>query len=141
MQNSYDFALGSVTDNYLIGASMKWNERLKQARDRAGATNTDIAKACKVKPASVTGWMTGETVNIESQNLLSACKLLNVSPFWVMFGEEADESSSLSFLPESSMLPAWDAVKLIALYAQASEDGKHFIMNAAEAAEKSRFAS
>lgn len=121
MRNDYDLV-------------MKWNDRLRQARDAAGVSNTDIAKACKVKPASVTGWMTGDTVNIEAQNLLAACKLLNVSPFWVMLGGES--GAEVDLLPSTTQVPAFDLVRLITLYAQSSQAGQRFIMNAAESAEK-----
>lgn len=131
MENRYDSAQGNAFAAILLGAKMKWNDRLRQARDKAGISNTEIAKACKVKPASVTGWMSGDTVNIEAQNLLAACKLLGVSPFWVMLGEESD-SSSISLLPRNLTINAWDAVRLMMLFAQADEDGRKLIMAAAE---------
>lgn len=132
MENVYDFAIGSSINNIDLGEPMKWNDRLRQARDKAGVSNTEIANACKVKPASVTGWMTGDTVNIEAHNLLAACRLLNVSPFWVMLGEDSDKHAGINMLPPSLSVSAWDAVRLISLYAQASEDGKKLIMDAAE---------
>lgn len=113
---------------------MKWNDRLKQARDAAGVSDTEIAIACGVKPPSVFGWMSGETKNIEAHNLLAACKLLKVSPIWVIYGEAgpADET----FLPESIEVPAFEIIRLISLYAKATMDGKRFIISAAESAEK-----
>lgn len=134
MENVYDFALGSSFDNEDLGEQMKWNDRLRQARDQAGVSNTDIAKACKVKPASVTGWMTGDTVNIEAQNLLAACKLLNVSPFWVMLGEDKDKQAGITMLPQNLTINAWKTVRLLTLFAQADEDGQDLVMSAAEAA-------
>jgi transcriptional regulator with XRE-family HTH domain len=113
---------------------MKWNERLRQARDAAGVSNTDIAKACKVKPASVTGWMNGETVNIEAQNLLAACRLLKVSPFWVMMGDETE--TDITVLPESLQVGALDVIRLVALFAQSTDAGKRFILKAAETTDK-----
>lgn len=113
---------------------MKWNERLAEARDKAGMSNTDIVKACGVKPSSVTGWMTGKTVNIEAHNLLTACKLLNVSPFWIMSGDESP--LGMNIVPESAVIPAMDVIRLIALYARATDEGKSVIFNAAKAAAK-----
>lgn len=132
MENSYDFAHGNAVADSFMGREMKWNDRLRQARDRAGITNTDIAKACKVKPASVTGWMSGDTVNIEAQNLLAACKLLGVSPFWVMLGEDS-EQAGMTMLPASLTVGAWDVIRLVSLFAQADEDARKLIMDAAEA--------
>lgn len=134
MENVYDCAQGNAVATSIMGIEMKWNDRLKQARDRAGMTNTDIAKACKVKPASVTGWMTGDTVNIEAQNLLAACRLLGVSPFWVMLGDESEAQAGISMLPASLTVAALDIVRLVSLYAQADEDGRKLIMDAAETA-------
>jgi transcriptional regulator with XRE-family HTH domain len=115
---------------------MKWNDRLRKARDDAGISNTDIAKACRVKPASVTGWLTGDTVNIEAHNLLAACKLLGVSPFWVMFGE-ADPAQERNRIVHSSMINPEDMLKLLTYFALATENGRTFILDSAEIAEKS----
>lgn len=120
MQNDYDLF-------------MKWNDRLLQARDAVGASNTDIAKACKVSNASVTDWMNGETKKIDANNLLAVCKLLKVSPFWVMGGDDTE----VSLLPASTQIAAADLVKIVTLFARSSDAGKQFILNAVEVAEKS----
>jgi transcriptional regulator with XRE-family HTH domain len=122
MQNDYDFW-------------MKWNDRLRKARDDAGASDTDIARACKVSNPTVHGWMSGKTVNIEAHNLLAACRLLKVSPFWVM--SDDNTGVGVSVLPASMEIPAMDAIRLIALYAQATKEGRNVILAAAETAEKS----
>jgi transcriptional regulator with XRE-family HTH domain len=119
MQNDYDLC-------------MKWNDRLLQARDAAGASNTDIAKVCKVSNPSVTDWMNGETKKIDAAYLLAACKFLKVSPFWVMNGEDADVTQ----LPASIQVSASDVVNLVTLFAKASDTGKRFILNAAEIADE-----
>lgn len=103
----------------------KWNDRLRQARDKAGASDTDIAKACNVKPPSVHGWMSGDTVNIEAHNLLKACKLLKVSPFWVMNGEQVEAPNLID-----------EVLELISLYGRADEAGKLAIMRMARATDE-----
>ena len=46
----------------------------------------DLAKACKVAPASVSGWRTGKTQSIEGANLVRAAQKLNVSEKWLATG-------------------------------------------------------
>lgn len=120
MQNEYD-------------CGMKWNDRLLKAREDAGRSDTDIARVCKVSNPTVHGWMTGKTVNIEAHNLLAACKLLNVSPFYIMFGEEVP---GLDLLTQNLKVDAMDILRLIGWFAQATEDGKNFILDAAMNAAK-----
>lgn len=122
MQNDYDFW-------------MNWSDRLRKARDDARVSDADISAACKVKQPSVHAWMTGKTKNIEAQNLLAVCRYLNVSPFWVMMGD--DMGAEVTALPQSMKIGAADVLKLIALFAQSTDEGKAFILESAIAAEKS----
>lgn len=121
MQNGYDFW-------------MKWNDRLRQARDAANVRNADIARALKVSNPTVNGWMTGDTVNIEARNLLPLCKMLGVSPFWVMFAD--DEEAEMAILPDTASIPAMDTLRLLALFAQATDDGRRRIMDLAGTVKK-----
>lgn len=45
-----------------------------------------LARACKVKPPSVSDWLSGRTKQIEGQNLLRAADFLGVSPQWLASG-------------------------------------------------------
>jgi len=121
VQNDYDFW-------------MNWNDRLRKARDAAHVSDADISAACKVKQPSVHAWMTGKTKNIEAHNLLAVCRYLNVSPFWVMMGD--DLGAETNMVAQSAKVGAGDVIKLIALFAQATDDGKAFILESAVAAEK-----
>lgn len=120
MQNDYDFG-------------MKWNDRLKKACADANVIDTELAKACGVKPSSVHGWMSGDTVGIEARYLLPACKLLKVSPFYIMFGEEVP---GIDMLPKQTTVEAMAILRLIQLFAQSTGVGRDFILDAAESAEK-----
>lgn len=113
---------------------MGWNERLKAARDRADRKNTEIAKHCKVSDATVNGWMSGEIKTIAAHNLLPACRLLGVSPFHVIYGEESP--GSVELIPDTSVNAA-QAIQLLALYAKADEIGRKAIIGAALAAANS----
>jgi transcriptional regulator with XRE-family HTH domain len=113
---------------------MKWNDRLKQAFEAAaaakGITQTDLAAACSVKPASVTDWLNGETKSIEAKNLLPACKLLGVSPFWVMFGD--GNQYEFAKMSEAEPIEPSDAISLLASLAQSSDEGRKLIVESAE---------
>lgn len=120
MQNEYD-------------DGMKWNDRLRKARDAAGVKDTQIAEACGVKPPSVHGWMSGDTVSIEARFLLPACKLLQVSPFYIMFGEEVP---GIDLIQPGLKIEAMDVLRLIGWFSQADEQGKNYILDAAKNATK-----
>lgn len=111
--------------------AMEWNDRLRDARDRADRKNTEIAKYCKVADPTVNGWMTGEIKTIAAHNLLPACRLLGVSPFYIIYGEDAP--GSVELVPDASV-NAMEAIQLLALYAKADDAGRKAIMGAAVAA-------
>ena len=48
-----------------------------------------LAKACGVKPPSVSDWLSGKTKRLEGANLLAAARLLRVSPEWLATGKGA----------------------------------------------------
>lgn len=52
-------------------------------------TQAALAKACKISPPSVNGWVTGETKTIEGKNLMTAADFLGVSPVWLATGRGA----------------------------------------------------
>jgi DNA-binding transcriptional regulator YdaS (Cro superfamily) len=45
-----------------------------------------LARACGVRPPSVTNWLSGRTKRLEGANLLAAARALNVSPDWLSSG-------------------------------------------------------
>jgi len=62
-------------------------ERLKDAMSGPPkVTGAAIARACKIKPPSVSDWLTGKTKTIEGSNLLATARLLNVRPEWLATG-------------------------------------------------------
>ncbi|MBB5411877.1 transcriptional regulator with XRE-family HTH domain [Paraburkholderia sp. HC6.4b] len=46
----------------------------------------DLARACGIRPPSVSAWLSGKTKNIEGSNLLAAAELLHVNPWWLATG-------------------------------------------------------
>jgi DNA-binding Xre family transcriptional regulator len=126
-----------MNNDYDLG--MKWNDRLLIAFEKAEKARqikkTDLAKACDANPASVTDWFNGKTKNIEARYLLPACKFLDVSPFWVMLGDEVDYD--YSSVPDNLQIPAPDLLRIISEYAQTSDEGRKRILAVVEKTKKS----
>lgn len=62
-------------------------ERLQKAM--AGppkVTGAALARACGIKPPSVSAWVSGHTKSIEGSHLLAAARLLRVRPEWLADG-------------------------------------------------------
>jgi transcriptional regulator with XRE-family HTH domain len=57
-------------------------DRLKEV----GIKPADLARAVRVKPSSVSDWMSGETKTIKGENLLRAAQALQCSPHWLATG-------------------------------------------------------
>lgn len=47
----------------------------------------DLARACGIKPPSVSDWLSGKTKSIDEDNLLKAARFLNVHPWWLASGK------------------------------------------------------
>lgn len=77
-------------------------ERLQQALDRRpDVSKADIARACKIRPPSVTAWFSGETKTLDAANLVTAANILGVDPTWLATGKglmdakrEADDEAA-----------------------------------------------
>lgn len=62
-------------------------ERLVEAmKGPPKVSGVALAKACGVKPPSVSGWRTGDSKTLEGSNLLAAAKMLGVRPEWLASG-------------------------------------------------------
>lgn len=52
-----------------------------------GKTKAGLAKACGIKPPSVSDWFSGKTKTLEGSNLLRAAAYLDVPPLWLAEGK------------------------------------------------------
>lgn len=70
------------------------SERLKLAIERADVSKSDLAKACGVKPASVSDWLSGKSKSMRAPVAQKAAEFLNVSIIWLSTGEGSPELGS-----------------------------------------------
>lgn len=63
-----------------------WNERLTVARTNAKKTKSDLARYLRVSTATTSNWEAGNIAQIHSENMLRACKFLDINPQWLIFG-------------------------------------------------------
>lgn len=62
-------------------------ERLREAMNGPPkVSGKQVAKACNIKPPSVSGWLSGKSKTMEASNCLAVAKLLNVDPDWLASG-------------------------------------------------------
>jgi transcriptional regulator with XRE-family HTH domain len=70
------------------------SERLQIALNRdQSLSQAGLAKACGVKPPSVSDWLSGKTKKIEGANLLMAAQYLSVDAWWLATGKGAIDPS------------------------------------------------
>jgi|GEM_PF-679684 len=63
-------------------------ERLEKAlADPPSKRPADLARACGVKPPSVSDWLSGKTKKMEGANLLAAAEFLEVNYWWLATGK------------------------------------------------------
>lgn len=65
-----------------------WHQRLMQSLNDSSVSASDLARLVKVKPSSVSDWLSGKTKKIEGENLINVCNALNISAEWLIFGKE-----------------------------------------------------
>ena len=66
-----------------------FSARLKQARDKAGITQAQLASVSGISRVSISQWESESTKAYDAAALLKIARALNVSPYWLMFGDQA----------------------------------------------------
>lgn len=82
------------------------SERLKKAMDGPPrVTGRALAKACSVKPPSVSDWLSGKSKTMEGRNLLAAAEFLRVRAKWLAdgIGPMKDEAGNPAKPPEEQV--------------------------------------
>ncbi len=62
-------------------------DRIKQRLSALSKSQADLAKYCKVRPPSVSKWLSGSTKVLQGQNLLRAAEFLECDPDWLASGK------------------------------------------------------
>jgi phage repressor protein C with HTH and peptisase S24 domain len=91
-----------------------WNTRIKRSAEARGVGPSELAKACGIKPASVSGWFSGDTKSLEAANALKACHFLKINMEWLLFGNLPSglEEESASHIVEQYVAPYGDSKSL-----------------------------
>ncbi|OBR79088.1 MULTISPECIES: helix-turn-helix transcriptional regulator [Xanthomonas] len=74
----------------------EWARRIHEQMVAQGKIPADLARACKIKPGSVSGWF-GQgkpTKMISGDNLVAAATFLNTSPEYIMTGRGPAEAAA-----------------------------------------------
>lgn len=71
----------------------EWGDRIRQRMEAMSLSQTDLAKACGIKPPSVNDWFSNKTKMIDGKNLVAVARALNTSPEWIMTGRGVSEQS------------------------------------------------
>lgn len=66
---------------------MSLADRLTQAIENARVSKSDLARACNVKPASVSDWLSGKSKSMRAHTAQLAAAFLKVNPVWLSTGE------------------------------------------------------
>lgn len=61
-------------------------ERIQEALDEAGFLAADLARACGVKPPSVSAWLSSETKSLKAATAIRAAEFLGVNQLWLTEG-------------------------------------------------------
>ncbi|WP_258194540.1 S24 family peptidase [Janthinobacterium sp. PAMC25594] len=69
---------------------------------------TELARACGVKPPSVHGWLTGKAKFLRGENLLLAAKALGVTQEWLATGRGEMHQSPAASMPNARQVIAAD---------------------------------
>lgn len=97
-------------------------DRLRLAMNGPPAISVaDLARACGIRPPSVSNWLSGKTKNMEGMNLYKAALKLNVSQVWLAQGKGAMRPGGQNTAAEAVDLAEWlshDELALITIYAK-----------------------
>lgn len=106
---------------------MKWNDRIKVAREALGINKAEFARRAGVSTATTADWESGKIKMIAGDHLVRVAQILKVTPEWIVtgMGTRAQDSEAHSIMAEF----AW-------LYHHTTEEGRVFLCNAVKAAGK-----
>lgn len=95
-------------------------DRIKAGMAHSGISQAELARACGVKPPSVSGWLNGKSKFLRGENLLKAARALKVDQDWLATGkgrmameEVGEDSADVTTLTKEEL-------RVLAIFRQAS---------------------
>ena len=82
-------------------------ERIRAAREEAGLSQADVAKALHISPSAVNQWEQGLTKNMKLNHFFALASLLGQEPRWLATGKmptRGRESVAKSPKPDNAVL-------------------------------------
>lgn len=67
-----------------------WGQRIREARMHEAMSMSEFARRIDVAAPSVHAWESGKANTISAHNLFKVARLLNVSPSWLLYGDEGE---------------------------------------------------
>ena len=62
------------------------SDRVREALVNSGMSQSELARAIGISPASVNGWLSGSTKSLKAETASKAADVLHVDPFWLITG-------------------------------------------------------
>ncbi len=87
------------------------SDRVQLRLKETGMTPAELARAVKVKPPSIAGWLNGDTKTIKGENLLRAAQALQCTPHWLATGR--GQKSILDHTPTQAHLVQEESVSYL----------------------------
>ncbi len=81
-------------------------DRIRAAREEAGLSQTDVAKALRISASAVNQWEQGFTKNIKLEHFFALAKLLGQDPRWLATGKAPSRMREIAAMPSVPNFPA-----------------------------------
>lgn len=82
-----------------------WNQRVTEAREKAGLDKAELARRARVSPPTVTQWESGEIKNLSAEKLLAICEATDVTPQWLLTGRDLPSGATAPFGADATGAP------------------------------------
>ncbi len=81
-------------------------DRIRAAREKAGLSQTDVAKALGISASAVNQWEHGFSKNIKLQHFFALARLLGQDPQWLATGKTHPQGRQVSAMPPAPDYPS-----------------------------------
>ena len=81
-------------------------ERIRAAREEAGLSQTDVARALRISASAVNQWEHGFSKNIKLPTFFALARLLGQDPHWLATGKALSRVRGTTAMPPAPDFPA-----------------------------------